>query len=102
MNKTWNVLGIIGAWILSIALVLMLIVTPIVFSALSLMNADTITKAVSGALMVVGNAASQPSAETYEVTRLSEVSAPAHIQFLKYLQLSIFYLELVAILFAYL
>ncbi|MBQ3529744.1 MAG: hypothetical protein IJN31_01770 [Peptococcaceae bacterium] len=76
MNKTWNVLGIIGAWILSIALVLMLFVTPLVFSALSLMNADTITKAVSGALMVVGNAASQPSAETYEVTRLSEVSAP--------------------------
>lgn len=76
MNKTWNVLGIIGAWILSIALVLMLFVTPLVFSALSLMNADTISKAVSGALMVVGNAASQPSAETYEVTHLSEVSAP--------------------------
>lgn len=76
MNKTWNVLGIIGAWILSIALVLMLIVTPIVFSALSLLNADTITKVVSGALMVVGDAASQPSAETFEVTRLSEVSTP--------------------------
>lgn len=76
MNKTWNVLGIIGAWILSIALVLMLIVTPVVFSALSLMNADTITKMVSGALMVVGNAASQPSAETFEVIRMSEVSVP--------------------------
>ena len=74
MNKTWNVLGIIGAWILSIALVLMLFVTPLVFSALSLMNADTITKAVSGAL--VGSVSSQPSAQTWEVTRLSEVSAP--------------------------
>lgn len=74
MNKTWNVLGIIGAWILSIVLVLMLIVTPIAFSALSLLNAETITKVVSGAL--VGSAASQPSAESWEVTRLSEVSAP--------------------------
>lgn len=74
MRKTWNVLGIIGAWILSIALVLMLIVTPIAFSALSLLNADTITKVVSGAL--VGSASSQPSAETWEITRLSEVSAP--------------------------
>lgn len=74
MNKTWNVLGIIGAWILSIALVLMLIVTPIAFSALSLLNAETITKVVSGAL--VGSTGSQPSAESWEVTRLSEVSAP--------------------------
>lgn len=74
MNKTWNVLGIIGAWILTIALVLMLIVTPIVFSALSLMNAETITKVVSGAL--IGSVNSQPSAETYQVNRLTETSTP--------------------------
>lgn len=74
MNKNWNVLGIIGAWILTIALVLMLIVTPIVFSALSLLNAETITKVVSGAL--IGSASGEPSAETYEVTRLTETSTP--------------------------
>ena len=74
MNKTWNVLGIIGAWILSIALVLMLMVTPIVFSAVSLLNAETITKVVSGAL--VSGTSDQPSAQTWEVTRLSEVSTP--------------------------
>jgi len=73
MNKTWNVLGIIMAWLLSIVLVLMLIATPIVFSALSLLNADTITKVVSGAL--TAGADSQPSAESWQVTRLSNTTA---------------------------
>lgn len=77
MNKTWNILGIIGAWILSIALVLMLIVTPIVFSVLSLMNAETITKVVADVLTSSVN--SQPSAESWEITRLSEVSEPENV-----------------------
>ena len=77
MKKMRNVLGIIGAWILSIALVLMLIVTPIVFSALSLLNAETITNVVSSVL--TSNVNSDPSAENWEITRLSETSEPEDV-----------------------
>ena len=75
MNKTWNVLGMIMAWLLSIVLVVMLIATPIVFSALSLLNADTITKVVSGVL--TAGADSEPSAEDWKVTRLSNTTVEA-------------------------
>lgn len=59
-KKAFNVLGIILAWFLSIALVILLIATPIVFSALSLLSADTITKVVAQSLA--------PSAEVQEQT----------------------------------
>lgn len=50
MKKVLNVFGIILAWILSLVLILMLMVTPLTLSALSMLDADTITKVVSGAM----------------------------------------------------
>ena len=45
--KVLNVFGIILAWILSIALVALLIAAPVTFSALSLLDAENITQAVT-------------------------------------------------------
>ncbi len=78
MKKTWNVLGIIAAWLLSIVLVLMLIVTPIVFSAMSLLNADTITKVVINTLTSGTN--SEPSAESAEIVTLSSTTQSAAVE----------------------
>lgn len=41
-----NILGILLAWVLSIALVIMLIVSPVVFSALSLLTPQTVTELI--------------------------------------------------------
>ena len=62
MNKAWDVFGSIIAWILSVALVILLIVTPILFSALSLMDTKTITKVVSE-LFTTEQTPSQPKEE---------------------------------------
>lgn len=75
MKKTLNVLGIIAAWLLSIVLVVMLIVTPIVFSALSLLNAKTITKVVTDTFTAGQD--SQPSAESAEIVTLSNTTQSA-------------------------
>ncbi len=71
-KKVWNVLGIIAAWLLSIILVVMLIVSPMVLSALSLLNAKTITNVLADSLT-----AGAPSAQAQpEVVTLSTVSQP--------------------------
>lgn len=75
MKKTLNVLGIIMAWLLSIVLVVMLIATPIVFSMLSLLNAQTITKVITD--VFTAEEAPQPSAEIVKVVTLSETTQPA-------------------------
>lgn len=75
MKKALNVLGIIAAWLLSIVLVVMLIVTPIVFSALSLLNAQTITKVVTDTFTAGQD--SQPSAENAEIVTLSNTTQSA-------------------------
>lgn len=78
MKKLLNVLGILVAWLLSIALVVMLIVTPILFSALSLLNADTITKVVTDTLSYVADhAGGEPSAENAQVMTLSNTNQSA-------------------------
>lgn len=71
MKKTLNVLGIIMAALLSVVLVLMLIVTPIVFSTLSLLDAQTITNVITDTLTAGQN--SEPSAESVQVVTLSNV-----------------------------
>ncbi len=75
MKKTLNVLGIITAWLLSIVLVVMLLVTPMVFSSLSLLNAQTITKAVTD--IFTAGQESQPSAESGEIVTLSNTTQSA-------------------------
>lgn len=78
MKKLLNVFGILVAWLLSIALVVMLIVTPILFSALSLLNADTITKVVTDTLSYVADhAGGEPSAENAQVMTLSNTNQSA-------------------------
>lgn len=62
-KKAFNILGIVLAWLLSVALVVLLVVTPVVFSALSLLSTDTITKAVAQNL---GSSAEAPE-QTGEV-----------------------------------
>ena len=47
VKALFNILGIILAWVLSVALIIMLVVSPIVFSALSLLNPQVITEAVT-------------------------------------------------------
>lgn len=77
-KKVFNVFGIILAWVLSIALVIMLVVTPIVFSALSLISADTITKALTQSFDP--SAEVQKPAEEVTLVQLSsttEESTPA-------------------------
>ncbi len=78
MKKTLNVLGIIMAWILSIALVLMLIAAPVWFSTLSLWSAETITDAVVG--MLAGGQEAEPSAEAAQIVTLSETDRPASVE----------------------
>lgn len=91
MKKTLNVLGIIMAWLLSIVLVIMLIVTPIAFSTLSLLNVDTVTKVVTDVFTVgVGSVSgndntsgtdsteSQPSAENVKIMTLSNTTESAN------------------------
>lgn len=72
MKKTLNVLGIIAAWLLSIVLVVMLFMTPIAFSALSLVNGETITKVLTDAL--TAGLENQLGAEQVDVVTLSEIS----------------------------
>lgn len=48
--KVLNVFGIILAWIVSIALIVMLIVTPMLLSALSLLKPETITNALTSSI----------------------------------------------------
>lgn len=69
--KAWNVFAIILAWILSIALVVMLIAAPLALSALSMLNPDNIVEIV-GQVMVdsAASAAAQPR-EIYTVKTLS-------------------------------
>lgn len=72
MNKTMNVLGIIMAWILSIVLVVMLIATPLAFTALSLVKPETIIKVVTDTLVSgIGMTDPQPSAQGAELITLS-------------------------------
>ncbi len=80
MNKTMNVLGIITAWILSIVLVVMLIATPLAFSALSLLEPETIIKVLTDTLVSsVGNADNQPSAEAAQLVTLSNTTEAAKL-----------------------
>lgn len=73
-KKVFNVLGIIMAWLLSIALVILLVVSPIVLSALSLLDAKTITNAFASSITTPGTKDTQPSAEGVKITRLSNVT----------------------------
>ena len=69
--KVLNVFAIILAWILSIAMVIMLVAAPLALSALSLLNPENIVELVGEAL--VGNnkpAAAQPQ-EAYAFQKLS-------------------------------
>ena len=49
--KALNVFGIIFAWILSIALVVMLVAAPLALSTLSLLDTENIVEMVSGAIL---------------------------------------------------
>jgi len=49
--KTLNVFGVIFAWILSIALVVMLVAAPLALSTLSLLDTENIVEMVSGAIL---------------------------------------------------
>lgn len=60
-KKVLNVFGIIIAWILSLVLVLMLIISPILQTTLSLLNPETITQVFAGAL--TGMATDGPSSQ---------------------------------------
>ena len=76
--KAWNIVGIIVAWVLSIAMVLMLAVAPLSLSALSLLDAKNITDLVGEALQGVGKPAAAVPQEEYAFQKLSaENEAPA-------------------------
>ncbi len=69
-KKALNILGIVAAWILSIALVLMLIVSPIVLSVLSLLDVNTLADTVTE-ILVDQIAPSEKTADNYEITKLA-------------------------------
>lgn len=60
VKKACNVLEILAAWLLSVALVILLVASPILFSALSLLDAETLTKAFANSITQVETS---PSAE---------------------------------------
>ena len=72
-KKVLNVFGILLAWILSIALVVMLIVTPTVMSALSLLEPDTITELVTSVFDQPDQSAAAPQ-KTYGISNLSSTT----------------------------
>ena len=73
-KKICNVFGIILAWILSFALVLMLTVTPMSLSALSMLETDTVTTVIKQAL---GQMMTEDTASDYHVDRLTETTGTA-------------------------
>lgn len=73
-KKAGNIIGIVFAWILSIVLVFMLIVAPVVLSALSLLNTDTILDVLTGTLTQSIAPPNDETAADYSVTTLSETS----------------------------
>lgn len=73
-KKTGNIIGIVFAWILSIVLVFMLIVAPVVLSALSLLNTDAILDVLTGTLTQSIAPQNDETAADYSVTKLSETS----------------------------
>lgn len=68
--KALNVVGIIFAWILSIAMVVMLVAAPLALSTLSLLDTDNLTEIVSGAILE-----NNKSAEAQEKVVLQNLSA---------------------------
>lgn len=78
-EKIGNVLCIILSWLLSIVLVVMLILSPVMLSALSLLNANTITKVVTDTLtQSLLPEAQKDAAGDYSLTKLSNTSQPAN------------------------
>lgn len=77
MKKTLDVLGAVAAWLLSMVLVVTLLATPILFSTLSLLNANTVTKVVSGLLTTRQNHDEAPRMEVPQVKQLSHVTKTA-------------------------
>lgn len=72
LKKTLNVFGILLAWLLSIALVVLLIAAPTALSALSILEPETITGAVWDALGAQEPSAAVPQIQTnYGVVSLS-------------------------------
>ena len=74
LKKTLNVFGIILAWFLSVALVVLLIAAPAALSALSLLEPETITDAVWSVLETEQPSAAAPE-KSYSVTSLSAKKA---------------------------
>jgi hypothetical protein len=77
MKKPLDTLGAIAAWLLSMVLVVTLLVTPILFSTLSLLNANTVTKVVSGLLTTRQNRDEASYVEAPRVQKLSNVTKTA-------------------------
>lgn len=75
--KALNVFGIILAWILSIAMVVMLLAAPLALSALSLLDPENIVEIV-GQVMVEG--AKPAAAQPREAYALQMLSAEAEVQ----------------------
>lgn len=76
-EKTGNVLCIILAWLLSFVLVIMLMVTPMMLSALSLLKSDTIAQVVIDTfteLVEQEFRGEQDVAADYQLTKLAAVS----------------------------
>ena len=70
-KKICNVFGILLAWLLSIVLVVMLMVTPVTCSALDLLNPDTVTTVVTE---VLDRMMTQDTASDYRIDRLTETT----------------------------
>lgn len=74
-NTAGNAIGIVFAWLLSIILVVVLLVTPMLLSAISLLNANTITKAVTDTLVEsLTPEKEKASVPSYSVNKLSETA----------------------------
>lgn len=83
MKKALNIVGIFFAWILSFLLVFMLITAPLILSTLSLINADTITNAITDSL-TAGRSQQEPQAgaeaELVRLSNVSEAQTSANVQ----------------------
>lgn len=79
LKKILNVFGILLAWVLSIALVVMLIATPLAFSTLDMLSADAITDVLKNSLVAEDDRAAAEQTDYY-ITSLSSKKSRTEVE----------------------
>lgn len=68
--KFWNIFGVISAWILSLAMVVMLTAAPLALSAMSMLDPETIAEAINEVITKDDSASAEPQND-YGIAQLA-------------------------------